>query len=220
MACILCSQVLYLFNNQLSDVKTFREMPSLQRLYLQNNKLESLEGLDCLPSLTEVNLDGNVLTRIEGLNASTQLSKMSLVSQRTDRAIAFCPELLRRLGDCLKYLDISNNKIEDVTPLKALSSLETLHASGNRVKEFASVSCMLGGCRKLQTLDMRYNPVTRMHRYWDYVVLRASPVLKEIDGHDVTSVQRAFLREFHRRRTPGRARGHGAAGPREALGKQ
>ncbi|CBZ55467.1 putative leucine rich repeat protein [Neospora caninum Liverpool] len=192
--------MLYLMDNSLAGVRTLGYLPSLRGLYLQSNELTSTEGLDQLPYLTELNLDDNKISTFEGLASSTCLCRLSLTAQRTATPLFFCPKVLTVLSQSLRYLNISKNRVQDLAPIGKLQFLEALHATENLVREIGSIEAMLDGCRKLSTVDLRHNPVTKVRHYWDRLLLGASTTLKEADGREVTCARRSFVRELHKRR--------------------
>ncbi|KFG56421.1 leucine rich repeat-containing protein [Toxoplasma gondii FOU] len=193
-------QVLYLIDNNLSDVTTIGYLPSLRGLYLQSNELTCTKGLEQLPCLTELNLDDNKISRLEGLDSSTSLSRLSLTAQRTTTPLFLCPNVLTVLSRSLQYLNISKNRVEDLAPFGTLQFLEVLQASENLVREIGSIEAMLVGCRMLSTVDLRRNPVTKVRHYWERLFLGASTTLKEADGRQVTNASRFFVQELQKRR--------------------
>ncbi|KAI9344971.1 hypothetical protein BDR26DRAFT_917079, partial [Obelidium mucronatum] len=60
----------------------------------------------------------------------------------------------------LKCLNLSENKIEDIAPLHNLQSLKTLDLSYNRLHVFKSTISNISKLRYLESLDLRYNPIT------------------------------------------------------------
>lgn len=61
----------------------------------------------------------------------------------------------------IKHLDLSNNRIECISPLSKLSTLTCLNLSNNIVKDFSKVLKTVCKFKKLEWFDFRFNLSTR-----------------------------------------------------------
>jgi GTPase SAR1 family protein len=106
--------VLNLNEYQLQTLPTLlEELPDLEILLLDNNPLQDISGLVRLKNLKNLSLNNCGLTQLpEGLSELQQLESLRLANNRlTDlSAVEDLPNLI--------YLDISNNLINDLSPLK------------------------------------------------------------------------------------------------------
>jgi hypothetical protein len=59
---------------------------------------------------------------------------------------------------------------------------------------------MLHGMHELHTLDLKRNPLTKVAKYRDKVVVASCDRLGQLDGKEVTARQRDFLRHLEERR--------------------
>ncbi|XP_077870467.1 uncharacterized protein LOC100373641 [Saccoglossus kowalevskii] len=122
---------LKLYGNQIAEIQNINGCRELCNLLLQHNRIKTLgKGLSCLRNLKMMRLDNNQISRIES------------------REITSCGHLT--------YLDISNNRIDNLVSFNCLQNLIELYASGNRIQSISDLS----RCRKLQDLDVSNNRLT------------------------------------------------------------
>ena len=90
---------LYLYGNQLTDVKGLEKLTQLRKLYLWGNQLTNVKGLEKLTQLTGLSLDENKLTDVKGLENLTQLKSLNLRGN-PDLTKAQIAELQKALPNC------------------------------------------------------------------------------------------------------------------------
>ena len=90
---------LSLRNNQLTDVKSLKNLTQLKRLYLHYNQLTDVKGLEKLNQLTYLSFRGNQLTDVKGLENLTQLTWLSLFNN-PDLTKVQIDELQKSLPNC------------------------------------------------------------------------------------------------------------------------
>ncbi|XP_071963401.1 uncharacterized protein [Antedon mediterranea] len=122
---------LKLYGNKISEIKNLEKLTELCILQLQFNKLKSLgKGLLSAKKLKCLRVDNNHLTQIEA-------REIAAFSQLTN-------------------LDVSCNKLQNLSVFNCLNSLEELLASNNILKTVTDLS----RCRKLQELNLSSNSLT------------------------------------------------------------
>ncbi|XP_070581289.1 protein phosphatase 1 regulatory subunit 7-like [Ptychodera flava] len=122
---------LKLYGNQITEIKNLEGCKEMCNLLLQHNKIRSIgKGLSNLRKLKMLRLDNNQICKVES------------------RELAVCGQLT--------FLDISNNRIDNLVSLNCLQCLEELYASENRLQRVTDLS----RCKKLQEVDLSNNKLT------------------------------------------------------------
>ena len=91
--------LLFLNDNQLTDVTGLQKLTQLIWLELNNNQLTSVKGLGKLTQLTYLHLTGNQLTDVKGLEKLTKLKDLRL-GFNPDLTKAQIAELKKALPNC------------------------------------------------------------------------------------------------------------------------
>ncbi len=142
-----------LWNNSISNISGFGEIPQLQELNLRdnnivevcgldnlenlevlniaNNKIKNLSGLKTLKKLKNLEIHGNQIEDINGLNKLTNLEKLGLSSNKISKISGL--DSLEKLKD----LYLNNNQIEKIENINHLSSLSYIDLSSNPIDEIA-----------------------------------------------------------------------------------
>lgn len=81
-------QVLYVYDNLLSNISSIAGNRLLAHLYCHNNLLTSLQGIQHLPLLQKLYAQGNCLTSLEGLSHTQHLQELHVSDQRPWAAAA------------------------------------------------------------------------------------------------------------------------------------
>lgn len=103
-------------NHSIRDASPLSELDSIEYLNLSGNRnLRSLDTIRDLPNLTYLHLSNTGLTDIGDFNSSESLQK-------------------------LKHLDLRNNTISDLTPLRGLSAIETILLESTGVDSYRVLS--------------------------------------------------------------------------------
>ena len=118
-------------SNCLSSLTSWGHLQNLQYLDISSNGLESLDGLSCLVHLRELKANRNRIRNLEGILDLDGLLHLELRGNELATVDFQGGELTR-----LQHLDLSNNGLEAVRNLHALSALRTLHLEKNRLSEF------------------------------------------------------------------------------------
>ncbi|XP_073439987.1 protein phosphatase 1 regulatory subunit 42 isoform X2 [Dendrobates tinctorius] len=93
--------VLYLYDNNIREIRSLGFLTNLTHLYLQNNCISCIESLGGLKRLEKLYLGGNYLTVIEGLEGLEELRELHIESQKIPpgEKLLFDPRTLHSLSD-------------------------------------------------------------------------------------------------------------------------
>lgn len=100
--------------------------------------------------ITSLDADGYGISDLTGLESFTNLEHLELQNNNSLTAANLAP--LQKLSQ-LKYLDLEDNQLEQVTSLKGLINLTFLDVSGNKIADFSP----LKGLTRLSTLYLSGN---------------------------------------------------------------
>ncbi|KAH9637386.1 hypothetical protein HF086_011999 [Spodoptera exigua] len=124
------SQVIYAYyhNNQLSKIENLELLYNLTHLHLQWNKITKMEGLECLHCLKKLYLGNNKISVVENLEGLKYLEELHIEKQNLDGPDALCfdPRTIIYIGASLRILNVSENKLTDMTWAKPLRRLEPI----------------------------------------------------------------------------------------------
>lgn len=178
---------MWLENNAFTRIQGLEKQKRLRCLFLQNNLINRIENLDGCIELDTLNLCHNQIRMIEncGVEVLPLLNTLNISHNFLRTA-----EQLEGLRSCtfLSVLDISHNRIDDVTVVKILADipeLRVLTITGNPViSQIPSYrKTMILECKELTYLDSRpvfprdracaeawrrggFNEEQREHRRW------------------------------------------------------
>ncbi|DAZ95284.1 TPA: hypothetical protein N0F65_007774 [Lagenidium giganteum] len=151
------------------DEQCAQNLVSLEILSLSHNKLTSLDHFQYFTHLIELNLNFNRISSIDNLQ---------------------CIEL--------EKLFLANNRVSDITPLKAFSKLTTLSLYGNQICDLSACLHVCRSLAKLRSLDLGGNPCSSGDHVQEYKfeVIRLLPRLKELDGDQITQLDKDLTEEY------------------------
>eukprot|EP00842_Homolaphlyctis_polyrhiza_P004070 jgi/Hompol1/4664/HPOL_002480-RA len=151
---------LVLDGNCIPELDDLEEMCSLELLSIEDQRIDeltlNLAGLESLCELRELRTFGNEISslgRIVGPHTD------SLDCRRANLSVI--PVSLAMCGHSLHRLNLSDNRISDVTPLAGLDFLQELDLSGNLIANIGPVLSTLRRLTQLRVVDLRYNPITQ-----------------------------------------------------------
>ena len=93
-------------------------------------------------------------------------------SLEPDQNLVFDPRTCAGLSKRLLVLNASKNKMVDLAPLNELHALETLNISENYLSDLQSAIEILSLMKSLKSFDLRGNPLTKLLRYREHVIVR------------------------------------------------
>ncbi|KAF9319777.1 PH domain leucine-rich repeat-containing protein phosphatase 2 [Podila horticola] len=141
---------LLLFGNRIGPFlpKSMEELACLRKLDIRQNGILNLEALNDLPALEELLVDYN--TNVILNNSFRVLVRASILKcNMTDVN-------LRGTGNTLTFLDVSSNKLSNLTPglFEHLKNLETLRMDSNSI---TSIPSAISALKRLKTLSIANN---------------------------------------------------------------
>ncbi|MEG4145013.1 leucine-rich repeat domain-containing protein [Microcoleus sp. Pol12B5] len=125
--------ILYLDNNQITDISVLGSLTNLTTLFLNDNQITDISSLGSLTNLTTLFLNDNQITDISSLGSLTNLTILSLDNnQITD--ISFLGSLTN-----LTALFLSTIEITDISSLGSLINLTRLELCDNQITDISAL---------------------------------------------------------------------------------
>eukprot|EP01135_Chromosphaera_perkinsii_P012196 Nk52_evm15s2612 gene=Nk52_evmTU15s2612 len=199
-------RVIYLYDNRITAIQGLSHgqlASTLTHLYLQNNNIERIENLNHLEALQKLYLSGNRITVLEGLSNCAALSELYVENQKLPEGekMVFDPDTMAGLGHSLEILNISGNGIEDLDDLAPLQNVEFVYAGRNNIQLARGLATFLNECKSLRVVVFKGNPVCKVLKYRERVIVMANPHLESIDDKDIGPNERTFLINWKESRT-------------------
>lgn len=170
-------------SNNIEDISSLASLQNLNQLYLSSNKISDITPLSNLTNLYRINFDCNEVEDISCISNLTNLWSANFY----DNEIKAIPDLsnLRGLND----VDLSKNKITDLTPLKAFTDS---YRTGNfdiGKKENGGLFVELPDSNEAQKTKFYINDQKICLPQYNYSQNNPLPVtIKDIDGNPVTDI--------------------------------
>ena len=124
-------QLLDLVRNQISDISPLQNLTSLQHLDLIRNQISDVSPLQNLTSLQSLYLNDNQISDVSSLQNLKALQHLSLAANQISNISP-----LQNLTS-LQYLHSDDNQISDISPLQNLTSLQTLYLNNNQISDIS-----------------------------------------------------------------------------------
>ncbi|KAL1510446.1 hypothetical protein AB1Y20_006753 [Prymnesium parvum] len=205
---------LFAQNNEISDLGSFVAPASLVQLFLGGNCISVVDGLHTARSLRELRLSGQRVPNV--INESAEEPGLR-------SPLSFELESLYTLANGLETLDLSNNRlrVSHIEPLVVLSGLMSLDLSRNELglqdepsptsrsaehkggaepegnadepSELSRMLHVISRLPNLTTLSLKENKLMGQPKVKERVIL-SCPVLEELDGKQIASNERKFLK--------------------------
>ena len=112
-----------------------------------------LGGMDFRTDITELSIENTEMSSVFGLEKFDCLETVRLGRNRIENISAFQNTHSRAT---IRFLDLGFNQIQDVSPLSALSGLETLDLRSNQIGSVQSLARL----KQLKKLDLSGNPLS------------------------------------------------------------
>lgn len=146
----------YLRNNNLSHIdKT--NLENLKELHIEDNAFADLDFLQTAIHLQILTADRNNLESVDVLKNCALLSKVCISENNISDVTA-----LKASKDTLRDLNLSHNKINDISVIGTMPELKNLDVDNNLL-----VSLYLVGSEKLSYLSARNNLIDSLNGDWD-----------------------------------------------------
>ncbi len=126
-------KILYLDNNQITDISPLKSFINLTELSLFNNKITDATPVQHLNKLKELDLSQNQITDISALKNLTNLTKLHLYENK----ITDISTLINLTN--LTLLNIGNNPINDTSSLQNLTKLTDLRLYNTEVSDISAL---------------------------------------------------------------------------------
>lgn len=144
-------QSLYLFGNQISEIKRLEKLTNLTVLNLSSNQISEIKGLEKLTNLTILSLYGNQISEIKRLEKLANLKELYLHSNQISEIKG-----LEKLTN-LTVLSLHRNQIREIKGLEKLANLTELFLSLNKIIKIEGLS--LKQLENMKVLDLNDNPI-------------------------------------------------------------
>ena len=138
---------LYLGENDISNISPIASLP-LWGLDLSRNRLIDISPIASMVTLWDLDLSGNGIVDPSPVNNLLELRRLSLASNN----ITVLPSLH---APRLSMLDVSNNQIEEVSPLCGLQHLVSLQVASNCITDISPLSTL----PRLMGIDISANRI-------------------------------------------------------------
>ncbi|XP_013410756.1 toll-like receptor 8 [Lingula anatina] len=150
------------------EPKAFQGLDNLKVLDLSYNRLHNdmtSPPFHDLVDLTTLVLSGNLLTQIEN-NLFSNLPTLEVLNLENNRIQNISMDILLHQSQTLEKLDISGNPLKefDFENLQVLHNLEYLDLSQTGISDIPNFLHNLTAMPNLETLDLRYNNLTKLTR--------------------------------------------------------
>ncbi len=142
--------MLWLYDNQISDITPLAQLTNLAELQLTYNQICDITPLAKLTNLTKLQLDDNQIGDITPLTKLTNLTKLNL---RSNQISDITP--LAQLTNLTK-LNLGSNQISDITPLAQLTNLTELTLYDNQISDITPLAQLTN----LTVLDLEDNQIS------------------------------------------------------------
>ncbi len=178
---------------------------NITHLYLQHNKIKKLENLESLVNLTKLYLDNNNIEVVENLETMTKLEELYLSNQELPENVcmSFDESSMKAISGNLLLLTASNCQISEVMNLGWLECLTKLHLSKNRIDNLEAVHFVLSSNTYLTELDISHNPINKIPKYRDKIIVASRRNLEQLDGISIGSNERQFVQTMEVKRKAG-----------------
>ncbi|XP_075580673.1 leucine-rich repeat and guanylate kinase domain-containing protein isoform X2 [Pelecanus crispus] len=171
-------------NNELTTYFAFKPPKNLKEVDFSCNKIPQMQDLSAYQSLTKLLLDFNNIEEIRGLEKCHSLTHLSLSHNRLTAISGLknlpirilnlsCNKIEKITGlDSLKTLqklDLSSNKITSLEGLEEHDLLEMINLEDNQIAELRGLEC-IKDLPLLRVLNLLKNPVQEQTDYWLLVI--------------------------------------------------
>ena len=155
-----------------------------------------MENLESLHKLRVLNIAKNRISKLESLQYCQRLEKLIVANQRTKNSLKFDEDSLIGISQSLTYLDLENNRITAVEELAYLPYVEYLNLKENMLESPLTMENALLCMKGLRTLFVDGNPLCKIEKWRDMVVMMALN-LQEINDKKILVHEREFLFRLH-----------------------
>ena len=145
-----------LSNNRISDIRALAELTGLRTLYLDNNPITDFSALYALENLSTLSIKGMAISEAQLQALSSALPNCAIHSDTNQEDAADITLGGVTFKSDVKELNLSNRGITDISALSACRELERLDLTGNKISDITPLMDIPG----LRELIIKDNLVT------------------------------------------------------------
>lgn len=149
-------RVLYLDDNMLEEITTPACLKYLESFSIRRQPVPTVIDLQALCEAQKLYFGGNNLPKFDFPTKFLSLKYLELAGCQ----ISALPSDIARKVPNLRVLNVSNNAITSLAPLRGVDRLERLLAPHNKLSSAEDLSDVLVDMPRLKALDVRANPFT------------------------------------------------------------
>jgi Putative cell wall-binding domain len=121
--------------NKISSIENLKDLVNLTYLNLQSTSVSNLDYLEKMTKLDTLNISHSNVSSLDDLKKVKSITHLDISYNLLNTSdVKALKELTK-----LKYLDASNNDIDDVSVLRGLGSLTTLYLEDNPIKDYTPI---------------------------------------------------------------------------------
>lgn len=189
-------RVVYLYKNKITKIENLQSFgKNLTHLYLQHNKIKNLENFETLVNLQKLYLDNNQIEVVENLENLCKLEELYISNQELPQGthMTFQEGSMKALSSKLTVLCASSCQIVDVMNLGWFENLTNLVLSRNNIENMEAVQFVLSSNMNLTEFDISNNPINKIHKYRNKIIVASGRNLELLDGVQITPNEREFI---------------------------
>ena len=194
--------MLYLYENQIDEIKNLSFSNILSYVYLQSNNITEIPPLN-LPNLKKLYLDENEIKLVSGLQDCSMLEELHIAKQRlpTFTPLEFQFETLTRLVRTLQVIDVSGNGITILSQFQILTNLKKMLCQDNNVINLGEVENLILSLPRLEEANFYGNPCCKQAKYRDIAIGASPDNIHDLDDIPIPKHQQIAIRGLmiHRR---------------------
>ncbi|VDD75888.1 unnamed protein product [Mesocestoides corti] len=189
-ALIFCKslEVLYLYENHLTEFPELPLSPNLTHLYLQHNDITEIRHLEKLVNLEKL---ANKISVLEGLESQEKLSDLKVDHQRLPPGEGMILDDLS-LKTLQARSNISGSGVNSLIGLEYFDNLERLDVESNQLADANEVLSVLTTMGHLKELNISHNPIMNEPRIRDRIIV-AIGSLEFLNGKEISNSNRQFV---------------------------
>ena len=107
------------------------------------------------------------------MNFCKKLKEIYINDQKLSEKLGFefDEETMKSLGNSLEILEAEKNHLKKIKNLEYLMNIRTLRLSDNLLENFENIDKQLYCMGNLKSLDLKKNPITKIHKYRDQIIM-------------------------------------------------
>jgi protein phosphatase 1 regulatory subunit 42 len=131
---------------------------------------------------------------VEGLDQLTDLRELYVENQQlpSGEKLLFDPRTLVALAHSLNVLNVSGNRLNNLSDFTCLENLTQLIATNNQLTDFKELQRLLCRLTVLWRLELTGNPMCLRSKYRERVTIMSMSLIM-LDGKEINETSRQFL---------------------------